>query len=292
MKIISPRVGLIFKKIFGIEENKDLLISFINSILGRDNKVLDIALINPYIHQKLSIIKIKAKGINDTKIDIQIQINSRVEGILYEWAKLYTEQLKSDHNYLSLNRTIIIHILNSNSILESRHYHNSFHITEKVSEFAYFKDLELHTIELNKFDNSQETLQCLTTSKVEQETLHMWLTFLTRYELLKVNNLPRGLNNDKLKKALKVLSELNLNKEEKAAYENDLESLQVENYKSKKTTYVNSKKRSLIEVISIGRIKATERTAVNMLKQKLNDKLISSVTGLNLEEILKLKNKY
>lgn len=33
------------------------------------------------------------------------------------------------------------------------------------------------------------------------------------------------------------------------------------------------------------------KTALNMLKQKLDDELISSVTGLNLEEILKLKNK-
>ncbi len=34
-----------------------------------------------------------------------------------------------------------------------------------------------------------------------------------------------------------------------------------------------------------------EKTALNMLKQQLDDKLISSVTGLDLEEISKLKNK-
>ena len=33
------------------------------------------------------------------------------------------------------------------------------------------------------------------------------------------------------------------------------------------------------------------KTAINMLNQKLDDKLISSVTGLDLEEITKLKNK-
>lgn len=33
------------------------------------------------------------------------------------------------------------------------------------------------------------------------------------------------------------------------------------------------------------------KTALNMLNQKLDDKLISSVTGLSLEEIAKLKNK-
>ncbi len=33
------------------------------------------------------------------------------------------------------------------------------------------------------------------------------------------------------------------------------------------------------------------KTALNMLKQGLDDKLISSVTGLDLAEISKLKNK-
>ena len=42
MSNISPRVDIAFKKIFGVEENKDLLISLINSIgtlkgLSRDS---------------------------------------------------------------------------------------------------------------------------------------------------------------------------------------------------------------------------------------------------------------
>ena len=35
-----------------------------------------------------------------------------------------------------------------------------------------------------------------------------------------------------------------------------------------------------------------EKTALNMLKQKLNTELITSVTGLSSEDILKLKNIY
>ena len=45
--------------------------------------------------------------------------------------------------------------LNFTSILESTKYHNIFHITEKDSGFKYFKDLELHTIELKKFSNNE-----------------------------------------------------------------------------------------------------------------------------------------
>jgi hypothetical protein len=40
-----------------------------------------------------------------------------------------------------------------------------------------------------------------------------------------------------------------------------------------------------------GEAKGIKKAALNMLKQELDNKLISSVTGLSLEEILKLKNK-
>ena len=45
---ISPRIDIAFKKIFGVEENKDLLISLINSIVSNDDQVADVTLLNPY----------------------------------------------------------------------------------------------------------------------------------------------------------------------------------------------------------------------------------------------------
>ncbi|WP_316353640.1 PD-(D/E)XK nuclease family transposase [Candidatus Trichorickettsia mobilis] len=45
---ISPRIDIAFKKIFGVEENKDLLISLINSIVGADDQVSEVTLLNPY----------------------------------------------------------------------------------------------------------------------------------------------------------------------------------------------------------------------------------------------------
>ena len=78
MEKISPRVDVAFKKIFGVEENKDLLISLINSIVGKEDQVLDITLLNPYNPQnfrqdKLSILDIKAKGIEGKRFNIEIQ---------------------------------------------------------------------------------------------------------------------------------------------------------------------------------------------------------------------------
>jgi len=48
MQRITPRVAIAFKKIFGVEENKDLLISLINSIVSEEDQVSEITLLNPY----------------------------------------------------------------------------------------------------------------------------------------------------------------------------------------------------------------------------------------------------
>jgi hypothetical protein len=51
---ISPYVDMAFKKIFGVEENKDLLISLINAILKPEDAVEEITLLNPYLPLKTS----------------------------------------------------------------------------------------------------------------------------------------------------------------------------------------------------------------------------------------------
>src|SRR5579863_3588884 len=148
MEKISPRVDIAFKKIFGVEENKDLLISLINSIVGEEDQVEDIILMNPYNPQnfrqeKLSILDIKAKGTCGKRFNIEIQINDEADydkRALYYWAKLYTEQLKITEDYSVLSKAIGIHILNFTSIPEVDKYHNVFHIKEKETGFLYFKE--------------------------------------------------------------------------------------------------------------------------------------------------------
>ena len=148
-----------------------------------------------------------------------------------------------------------------------------------------FKDLELHTIELNKFtsDSNEELADIVAKTK---NALDMWVAFLTRHDLLKADMLPKELDNDTLKKALHVLDVLNFSEEERELYEDHLKWLRIEANTLKKATE-KAKEEGIMEGVE----KRNIEVAINMLKQKLDDKLISSVTGLTLEEILKLKNK-
>ena len=285
MTRISPRVDLAFKKIFGVEENKDLLISLINSIVSNEDQVSDITLLNPYNAQnfsreKLSILDIKAKGIDGKRFNIEIQISDEADydkRALYYWAKLYTEQLEIAEDYSTLSKAIGIHILNFISIPEVDKYHNVFRITEKETGELYFKDLELHTIELKKFTKDSSEQLSDVVAKVKS-SLDMWLAFLTRHDLLQPDNLPQNLNDNNIKKALAVLDLMNFSPLEREAYEDHLKWLRIEASTLKKAE-------------AKGVAKSIEQIAINMLKQNLDNSLISSVTGLSTDDILKLKSK-
>lgn len=302
MAKINPRVDIAFKKIFGVEENKDLLISLINSIVSEEDQVVEVILINPYNPKnfrddKLSILDIKAKGIDGKRFNIEIQISDEADynkRALYYWAKLYTEQLKSNEDYSYLSKAIGIHILNFTSIPEVEKYHNVFHITEKETGLLYFKDLELHTIELKKFsENSHEELKEIL-AKIHN-SLDIWVAFLTRHDLLNKDHLPLELDNETLKKALNVLDVMNFGDEEREAYENHLKWLRIEantikKYEAKAFAegLVEGKAEGLVEGEEIGNDKKAREIAKLLIAEGMALEKVSQLTALSKEVLQQL----
>lgn len=290
---VNPRVDLAFKKIFGVEENKDLLMSLINSIVSKKDQVADITLLNPYTpqnfkHDKFSILDIKAKGLGGKLFNIEIQIIDTADydkRALYYWAKMYSEQLQSGRDYSNLNKAIGIHILNFISIPKAKKYHNVFKIKEQESDIDYFEDLELHTIELKKFaDDSSHNLSGLV-AKVKN-ALDMWVAFLTRHDLLDKNNLPGRLNDTSLKKALGILEILNLNTEERGAYEDHLKWLLTEEAGLKK-----AEKEGMAKGREEGERKKAIEIAKKMLKKSQSIEDIMELTELSSDDIKRLHDK-
>jgi predicted transposase/invertase (TIGR01784 family) len=305
MEKISPRVDIAFKKIFGVEENKDLLISLINSIVSIEDQVTEVTLLNPYNPKnfrkdKLSILDIKAKGQDGKRFNIEIQISDEADydkRALYYWAKLYTEQLKVAEDYSLLCKAIGIHILNFTSILSVDKYHNVFNIREKGSNLLYFKDLELHTIELKKFSgNAKEELSDIV-SKVKS-SLDIWMAFLTRHDLLNKERLPEVLDKPILKKALNVLEVMNFSPEEREAYEDHLKWLRIEANTLKKYQSIGfdegfgeGKVAGFGEGKAEGRAEGISEIARVLLADGMAVERVSHLTGLTVEEVETLSER-
>jgi len=288
MPILNPRVDFAFKKIFGSEENKDLLISFINSVILEKNPVVEVTLLNPYNSlnfkgDKGCILDIKAKDSEGRYFDIEMQISDDGDydkRALNYWAETYTGQLSSGQDYSILRKTIGIHILNFNCIPDSPKYSNKFIITEASSGMHYFQDFVIYTIELEKFTHSADENLNLMLPRIKTG-LDRWSTFLTKAPSLDLNNLPKELCDDPcIQKALEVLNTLSLNKEERELYEDHLKWLRVETSTIKKAE-AKGKAEGLAE-------KAREM-ALEMLRENESEEKIIKYTGLARNEIAEMK---
>lgn len=319
--MINPRVDLAFKKLFGVEENKDLLISLLNSIVSEEDQIDEIELLNPYNERnfkkdKLTVLDVKARNKhNKTHFLVEMQLADEIsyhKRGLYSWARVYSNQLSSGEDYENLTRTIAIHILNFTFIdygktkgwvkSEPNKYHHRFVLSDKETRVEVFKDIEIHTIELNKFEaiDAKELAHVLPKIK---DMLDKWVTVLTKFELLNVKDLPCEINDFEIKKALKAMQEMNLTKDERELYNNHLDFLRIEKgafmkrfmegeSKGKAEGRAEGRAEGLAEGLAEGEAKgkAEEKIEIarNLLKKGMGKIDISSVTGLSLLEIEEL----
>lgn len=221
---INPKVDFAFKKLFGSEENKDILIGFINSIVSEDQKVKDIVLKNPYNFEnyknnKMSILDIKAVDEKGTWYDIEMQISDQVfyeKRAFYYWAKVYSDQLPKGHVYPDLRKTISINILDFDYI-DEEDFHNVYKVYNEKSKKEFSSVFEMHFIELNKFKKDFKDIKT---------ALDRWAIFLNRAYELEKNKIPNELAADEaVRKAVETLDVMYLDSEEREWYEGELKKL-------------------------------------------------------------------
>ncbi len=224
--MLNPRVDFAFKKLFGDEKNKDLLMSLINAIVSEEDQVKDIRILNPYTFKswdgaKLSILDIRATNESGKHYNIEMQITDELvydKRSLYYWSKNYTEQLGAGDAFKVLRKTIGIHILNFN-LMDEKDYHNTYWVMNPKSQKRAFKDFELHTIELEKFETDIHHVKT---------ALDRWVTFLKKAHRLEKSKLPKEMREKSIEKALDVLTELYLTQDEREVYDARLKWLRDE----------------------------------------------------------------
>ena len=160
---IKPTSDIFFRYLFGSEENKELLLSFINSVMIDVSfpKLSSLEIKNPFnlktiVFEKESILDIKATDETGRQYDIEVQstgdIHFRARS-LYYWAKLYVSQLNEGEIYKSLKPTICINVLDYSLVDAINRPHSCFMLHEmKEPEYVLTDHLMLHFLELPKLD--------------------------------------------------------------------------------------------------------------------------------------------
>ena len=291
--LLDIQSDYIFKRVFGIEKNKELLISLINSILKGNPQVTDLEIRNTEISKifknNLTIhLDIKAEINPQEFVDIEIQVRNTGEimeravqylaEILTENCRRLTEEerkagQKQTYKY---PKVIGIWIMGEN-VTDREDAVNeaclAFPPTER-DEYQIITDkLRIFFVELQKFHPKHVD---------RKNMLDVWMMFLKNPLNDEIQSVPE------VQKALDTLKEISADENEREIYM--LRRHTEFGYISEKNVAIQNAK---VEGEKIGIEKGEKRkaieTAKNFLKMGLSIEQVAQGTGLTISEIEKLK---
>ena len=282
---ITLRNDYAFKRVFGTEENKDVLQDLLECILDipPENiaglKLLDKEFHKDSISDKTGVLDVKLRLKNNTIIDIEIQNrwNSEfVQRTIFYWAKMYTENLKTSEVYTKLPKCITINIVgegfNLNSLMHSEYNVVEKHINDRLSD-----ELEIHFLNLAKVKEYQENIEL----DEKKKKLYNWLKFIETDDEEVRNMLAQ--ESPIMAKANATINIMEMSPKEKWLYENRMK------YEHDKASWKHVGYQEGIERgFANGVYQKSIETARIMKHEAFDLNIISKITGLSKEEIDKL----
>jgi predicted transposase/invertase (TIGR01784 family) len=280
MKFVDIKNDIAFRKIFGNENKKEILISFLNAVLelpkGKKIKIVEIK--NPYQlpeikDLKSSILDVRATDERDISYIVEMQVeepdgfDKRVQ---YYTAKQYSSQIEIGEDYPKLNQVIFIGILNF-KFFEGTDYLTKHLIINQKTGNQELKDIEFNFIELPKFFKKQNELKTL---------IEKWTFFIQNAPNLNV--IPSNTDDKGLKHAYEDADKHNWTKEELSAY--DYSAMRRQDEKGKTELAV---KKAVDEAIEI----TVEKNVIEFYKNDVAIEIIAKSTKLTVKQVTEILNR-
>ncbi len=277
MQFINPKTDFAFKKIFGSDQSKAILISFLNALLYHEQPTIeDLEILNPYLAPKIA-------GMKDTYVDVRARLRGgrnviiemqvlNVEGfekrILYNAAKAYSDQLQTSDDYPILNPVVALTITDFVMFPEHSEVQSAYVLKEKERLTDYRGgDLELVFVELPKFTKSLAELV-----GVKEK----WLYFLRKAPSLELA--PQSMTEvPEINQAFDIANRANLSAEEAETQENKLK-------------FIRDQRGS----INLAEKKGREDMALEIARRapaEMSDQVVADLTGLSLKVVSELRTK-
>lgn len=285
MTRLKPLNDFVFQKIFGEEESSDILLAFLNAVLGRTQKepLTEVRidknkqLTKEMIKDKTGRLDVRATTARGEQIDIEVQLTDQSnmdKRTLFYWGKLYLEGIKQGEDYTTLKKVITINLLNF-EFLETKSYHSSFHLWEDYEKEYMLTDLvEIHFIEQPKFRKLKE-------KNYKDEALLCWLKFLET-----------DVNEEELEVLMNMEPAIRMAEEKLEHLSSDPEVLAL--YKAREDS-AHEKANLIATGIERGLQKGLEQekynTAKRLLLKGLPIQLVCEATELSSEQIEEIKKQ-
>lgn len=284
-RYINPYTDFGFKMLFGTEMNKELLISFINSLLSGKEVIRDLTYLNTE-HlgtseaDRRAVFDVYCENERGEKILIEMQRGEQQffkdRSLYYATFPIREQGEKGEWDY-RLKAVYVIGILNFKFDSEDDNYfHHEVQLMDVCTKQVFYDKLTFIYLEMPKFNKSEDELVTM---------FDKWLFVLRNLSRLMAR--PAALQDRIFTRLFEAAEIAKFTKEQYEAYE---ESLKV--YRDWQNTIVTAEQKGMAkgmaEGIAKGRMEQNIANARSVKLAGLDYEIISQVTGLSKDEIDKL----
>ena len=286
---ITLRNDYAFKRVFGTEENKDVLQDLLECILDIPPEsivgleLLDKEFQKELLSEKLGILDIKLRLKDGTFVDIEIQNRwyfDFPERTLYYWSKMYNENIKQGQDYTKLPKCITINLIGK-GFNKNKRLHNKYLVLEKDTKEPLVSKLEIHILNLEKARLLKEGQY----KDYKAKRLLNWLKFIETDEREVREVLEQ--ESPMMRKANTTIELMEMSPRDKWLYESRMK------YEHDKASCISEGYRQGIEQgiqqgFADGAHQNKLETARNLTEMGFAVEVIAKATGLSIEEIKSL----
>lgn len=278
-KYINPLTDFGFKKLFGTEQNKDLLIDFLNELLP-DRKIKDLSYstnehFGKYEIDRKAIFDIYCVGENDECFIVEMQKAKqnyfKDRSLFYASFPIQEQALRGDWDY-RLEPVFSIGILDF-EFDEHKKDKDLLHIVELKNQKCevFYDKLKFIYIELPKFTKKQSELKT---------HFDKWMYVFTH--LQKLQDRPKALQERVFKKLFDVAEIAGFSEKERKEYEKSLKT-----YRDIKNVVDTAREEGKVE----GRIEEKKGLIERCVEANMSPEVIAKLVNMPLSEVKKITDK-
>ena len=283
---INPLTDFGFKYIFGREENKDLLISFLNSLFTENGEIVDVTFVDKENggeskDSRALIYDIHCLTADGKKFIVEMQnryqTHFRDRALYYLSADIYTQGKKGkDWNY-SLTPVYGVFLMNFDwKEFEDEQLREDVGLVNIRTGKQFSDRLRMVFLKIPMLTKDEK--EC-------KESLERWLYIFKNMETME--RIPSSFTSDPIFSKLGKIARIGaLSEAQRRAYDNSLKTYR-DNYAIAET----ERNEGIAEGFIKGSAERTKAIALNLLKAGVDKEVIAISTGLTTDQLAKLSKE-
>ena len=292
-KFLDPKNDFAFKRIFGTEKNQDILIHFINDIVGfeGDRAIETVQFLKTFqdpevASKKQSLVDVLCADQAGRQYIIEMQV-AKTSGFekraQYYAAKAYGHQLNKGDDYALLKEVIFIAITDFEMFPKKANYFSTHVLLDQETYSHDLKDFSFTFIELPKFTKTLDQLGSLR---------EKWAYFFKHAEETREEDMLQLAGGDEIiRKAYEELNRFHWTKMEMDTYEQE-EKRERDARAILKQQRIEGKAEGLVEGRVEGMLMERQTMVRQLLKKGLSVEEVANLTDLSIVEIEQFKENH